>query len=58
MLDHRLISDIRGYTIYNLAVRYGRLNSYYSAGYLAHPRTTTLLIQWLHHDGSNPEVQE
>ncbi|MFT7651083.1 MAG: hypothetical protein ACI9ON_001866 [Limisphaerales bacterium] len=56
MLDHRLISDIRDYTIYNLAVRYGRSNPHHSAGYLAHPRTASLLAQWLSQDSL--EMQE
>jgi len=47
MLDQRLISEIRDYVIYNLAVRYGRSNPHSSVGYLIHPRTTRLLGDWL-----------
>lgn len=50
MLDRRLIGDIRDYTIYNLAVRYGRSNPHHSSGYLTHPRTAELLAEWLTRD--------
>jgi len=47
MLSHLLIGDIRDHTIYNLAVRYGRSNPHSSLGYLVHPRTASLLAEWL-----------
>ncbi|MDH3643243.1 MAG: hypothetical protein OES38_14170 [Gammaproteobacteria bacterium] len=50
MLEHRLISRIKDYRIYNLAVRYGRSNPHNSIGYLIHPRVSKLVAQWLGSD--------
>ncbi len=47
MLSGRHISEITDYGIYNLAVRYGRSEPHHSAGYLVHPRTTSLIADWL-----------
>ena len=47
MLQHRLISRIQDYRIYNLAVRYGKSNPHNFIGYLMHPRMTKLVAQWL-----------
>lgn len=47
MLDKRLISEIRDYRIYNLAVRYARSNPHSAIGYLIHPRVTRLVADWL-----------
>ncbi len=47
MLDHHLISQIRDFRIYNLAVRYGRSNPHNALGYLIHPRTSKLVGDWL-----------
>jgi hypothetical protein len=49
MLRRQLISQIRDYRIYNLAVRYGRSNPHNSLGYLVHPRMTLLVYDWLKH---------
>jgi hypothetical protein len=47
MLDGRLISRIDDARIYNLAVRYGRSNPHNVLGYLAHPRVSRALANWL-----------
>lgn len=47
MLERRLIGSISDYTVYNLAVRYGRSNPHSSLGYLIHPRVTRCLSDWL-----------
>lgn len=49
MLKQRQVSSIRDYRIYNLAVRYGKSNPHSSVGYLIHPRTTSIVIDWLQH---------
>ena len=52
MLRLRLVSSIRDYHIYNLAVRYGRSDPHSSIGYLIHPRVTKIISDWLRHEGS------
>ena len=47
MLEQRLISRIKDYRIYNLAVRYGNSNPHNFIGYLIHPRTARLVSDWL-----------
>ena len=47
MLAERHISRIQDYHIYNLAERYGRSDPHDALGYLSHPRTATLLNDWL-----------
>jgi hypothetical protein len=47
MLKQRQLSFLRDYRIYNLAVRYGKSNPHSSLGYLVHPRTTKILVEWL-----------
>ncbi|NKC00048.1 MAG: hypothetical protein GKR90_16330 [Pseudomonadales bacterium] len=47
MLDHRMVSEIEDFTIYNLAVRYGRSNAHSSVGYLVHPRMAKILADWI-----------
>lgn len=47
MLAHHLVSAINDYRIYNLAVRYGRSNPHSVVGYLAHPRVSKLIAEWL-----------
>lgn len=47
MLATHRISEITDYTIYNPAVRWGRSNPHHSAGYLIHPRTVSLVRDWL-----------
>jgi hypothetical protein len=50
MLRLRLVSSIRDYHIYNLAVRYGKSNPHSSVGYLIHPRVTKIIADWLRSD--------
>jgi hypothetical protein len=47
MLENHLISRIKDYRIYNLAVRFGRSNPHNSLGYLIHPRIAKLVADWL-----------
>ena len=47
MLKQKQLSFLRDYRIYNLAVRYGKSNPHSSLGYLVHPRTTKILVEWL-----------
>ncbi|MBA3563850.1 MAG: hypothetical protein H0W33_07560 [Gammaproteobacteria bacterium] len=47
MLGYRLVSRIRDFRIYNLAVRYGRSDPHCALGYLIHPRVTRLIADWL-----------
>jgi len=47
MLKERLVSCIRDYQIYNLAVRYGKSNPHSSVGYYIHPRVSQLIADWL-----------
>lgn len=47
MLKQKLVSCIRDYRIYNLAVRYGKSNPHSSLGYLVHPRVAQIIIEWL-----------
>jgi hypothetical protein len=42
-----MLSRIRDYRIYNLAVRYGKSNPHSFMGYLVHPRMTKLVADWL-----------
>lgn len=50
MLRLRIVSSIRDYHIYNLAVRYGKSNPHSSVGYLIHPRVTKIVADWLSRD--------
>ena len=47
MLNQRQVSCIRDYRIYNMTVRYGKSNPHSSLGYLVHPRTAQIIIEWL-----------
>jgi hypothetical protein len=47
MLKQRLVSSIRDYKIYNMAVRYGKSNPHSSLGYYIHPRVTQIIVEWL-----------
>lgn len=47
MMDRRLVSQIRDYRIFNLAVRYGKSNPHSSVGYYIHPRLSKILADWL-----------
>lgn len=49
-LDHRLISRIHDFRIYNLSIRYGRSCPHCALGYLIHPRMAKLITEWLSHD--------
>lgn len=47
MMKRKLVSNIKDYRIYNLAVRYGKSNPHNSMGYLIHPRMAALVSRWL-----------
>lgn len=47
MLLQKQASCIRDYRIYNLCVRYGKSNPHSSLGYLVHPRTAQIIVEWL-----------
>ena len=47
MLDKRLVSAVKDYRIYNLAVRYGKSNPHSSVGYYIHPRVAKIVADWL-----------
>jgi len=50
MMDHRLVSAVHDYHVYNLAVRYGRSNPHSSVGYYIHPRVSKIVIDWIKSD--------
>lgn len=54
MLKQRMVSSIRDYKIYNLAVRYGKSNPHSSIGYYIHPRVSQIIVQWLKSDSQLP----
>ena len=47
MLDQRLVSAVKDYRVYNLAVRYGKSNPHSSVGYYIHPRVAKIVADWL-----------
>ena len=47
MLEQRLVSAVRDYRVFNLAVRYGKSNPHSSIGYYIHPRTAKIISDWL-----------
>ncbi|MBT5218322.1 MAG: hypothetical protein HOI35_13215 [Woeseia sp.] len=47
MMTQHQVSCIRDYRIYNMAVRYGKSNPHSSSGYLIHPRTAQIIVEWL-----------
>lgn len=47
MLQHRLVSAVHDYKIFNHAIRYGKSNPHSSVGYYVHPRVSKLLADWL-----------
>ena len=47
MLGKRLVSAVKDYRIYNLAVRYGKSNPHSSIGYYIHPRVAKIVVDWL-----------
>jgi hypothetical protein len=46
-MKQKQVSCIRDYKVYNLAVRYGKSNPHSSLGYLVHPRTAQIIVEWL-----------
>ncbi len=54
MMQERVVSAVRDYRIYNLAIRYGRSNPHSSVGYLIHPRVSKLIASWLESTGIDP----
>ncbi|MDH3349993.1 MAG: hypothetical protein OEM60_00610 [Gammaproteobacteria bacterium] len=50
MMDRRLVSVVKDYLVYNLAVRYGKSNPHSSVGYYIHPRVTKILVDWMRTD--------
>ena len=47
MLRQKQVSCICDYRVYNLTVRYGKSNPHSSLGYLIHPRTAQIIVEWL-----------
>ncbi|MEJ2089976.1 MAG: hypothetical protein P8Y69_16180, partial [Gammaproteobacteria bacterium] len=47
MLEERHISRIQDFHIYNLTERYGRSDPHAALGYLIHPRTSSLIAEWI-----------
>lgn len=47
MLNERLVSGVRDYKVYNLAVRFGRSNPHSSVGYYIHPRVAKIVTDWM-----------
>lgn len=54
MLDQRQVSCIRDYRVYNMTVRYGKSNPHSSLGYLVHPRTAQIIVEWLQQPPVHP----
>ena len=54
MMQERIVSAVRDYRIYNLAIRYGRSNPHSSVGYFIHPRVSKLIVSWLESTGFDP----
>lgn len=57
MMQERLVSAVKDYRIYNLAVRYGKSNPHSSVGYFIHPRISKIVADWIHatQAGASPE---
>ena len=51
MIRERILGSIEDFTIYNLALRFGRSNPHSSIGYYIHPRLVKIIADWL------PEVE-
>lgn len=47
MLNRHLVSAVRDFHVYNLAVRYGRSNPHSSLGYYIHPRVAKIIVDWM-----------
>ena len=54
MLQQKQASCIRDYRVYNLCVRYGKSNPHSSLGYLVHPRTAQIIVDWLQQSPVSP----
>ncbi len=56
MLQHRVVSAVHDYHVFNMAVRYGKSNPHSSIGYYIHPRVSKLLVDWMQADnlGTTP----
>lgn len=54
MMQQRVVSAVYDYRIFNLAVRYGKSNPHSSIGYYIHPRTSKILVDWLHASDAQP----
>jgi hypothetical protein len=52
MMEHRLVSAVHDYRIYNFAVRYGKSNPHSSVGYYIHPRVSKLVVDWINSDAA------
>jgi hypothetical protein len=50
MMHHRLVSTVKDYHVYNLALRYGKSNPHSSVGYYIHPRVAKIVTDWLSSD--------
>ena len=50
MLEHRVVSAVHDYCIYNLAVRYGKSNPHSSIGYYINPRVSKIITDWIQSD--------
>lgn len=53
MLKEKLVSCVRDYLVYNLAIRYGKSNPHSSVGYYIHPRVSNILADWLKQDAQD-----
>ncbi len=51
MMKDRLVSQVKDYRIFNLAVRYGRSNPHSSVGYFIHPRLSKVINDWINSNG-------
>jgi len=58
MLKQKQVSCIRDYKVYNMAVRYGKSNPHSSMGYLVHPRTAQIIVEWLQNAPVEPMPTE
>jgi len=47
MLTLRIVSSVKDYRVFNLAVRYGKSNPHSSVGYYIHPRTSKIIADWM-----------
>ena len=53
MLKEKLVSCVRDYQIYNLAIRYGKSNPHSAVGYYIHPRVSKIIANWLSGDAGD-----